>query len=37
MNDTGQKLSKSTDATGLRELRAAGVRPAGIRRLIDLS
>jgi glutamyl-Q tRNA(Asp) synthetase len=33
---TGQKLSKSTDATGLRELRAAGVTPAEIRRRIGL-
>lgn len=32
----GQKLSKSTDATGLRELRAAGVTPAEIRRRIGL-
>jgi glutamyl-Q tRNA(Asp) synthetase len=37
MNNTGQKLSKSTDATGLRELRAAGATPADIRRLIDLA
>jgi glutamyl-Q tRNA(Asp) synthetase len=36
MDDTGQKLSKSTDATGLRELRAAGARPADIRRLVGL-
>jgi glutamyl-Q tRNA(Asp) synthetase len=35
-NDSGQKLSKSTDATGLRELRAAGATPADIRRLIGL-
>ena len=33
----GQKLSKSTEATGLRELRAAGVTPADIRRLVGLS
>jgi glutamyl-Q tRNA(Asp) synthetase len=33
----GQKLSKSTDATGLRELRAAGVTPAGIRRRVGLA
>jgi glutamyl-Q tRNA(Asp) synthetase len=33
----GQKLSKSTDATGLRELRAAGVTPAEIRRRIGLA
>jgi glutamyl-Q tRNA(Asp) synthetase len=36
MNDTGQKLSKSTDATGLRELRSAGATPADIRRLVGL-
>jgi glutamyl-Q tRNA(Asp) synthetase len=36
MNDSGQKLSKSTDAIGLRELRAAGATPADIRRLIGL-
>ncbi|MBR0874213.1 tRNA glutamyl-Q(34) synthetase GluQRS [Bradyrhizobium tropiciagri] len=33
----GQKLSKSTRATGLRELRAAGATPADIRRLVGLS
>ena len=33
----GQKLSKSTDATGLRELRAAGVTPAEIRGRIGLA
>ena len=32
----GQKLSKSTRATGLRELRAEGVSPADIRRLVGL-
>jgi glutamyl-Q tRNA(Asp) synthetase len=32
----GQKLSKSTEATGLRELRAAGVTPAEIRRRVGL-
>jgi glutamyl-Q tRNA(Asp) synthetase len=37
MNVTGQKLSKSTDATGLRELRAAGASPEDIRRLIGLA
>jgi glutamyl-Q tRNA(Asp) synthetase len=36
LNDGGQKLSKSTDATGLRELRAAGATPTDIRRLIGL-
>ena len=33
----GQKLSKSTDATGLRELRAAGVTPAEVRRRVGLA
>jgi len=33
---TGQKLSKSTQATGLRELRAAGVTPAEVRRRVGL-
>ena len=37
LDDRGQKLSKSTDATGLRELRSAGARPADIRRLVGLS
>ena len=37
MDVTGQKLSKSTDATGLRELRAAGATPEDIRRLIGLA
>jgi glutamyl-Q tRNA(Asp) synthetase len=37
MNATGQKLSKSTDATGLRELRAAGATPQDIRRLVGLA
>jgi glutamyl-Q tRNA(Asp) synthetase len=32
----GRKLSKSTEATGLRELRAAGATPAEIRRLVGL-
>ena len=36
LDDSGQKLSKSTDATGLRELRAAGATPADIRRLVGL-
>lgn len=34
---SGQKLSKSTQATGLRELRGQGVTPAEIRRLVGLS
>jgi glutamyl-Q tRNA(Asp) synthetase len=33
----GHKLSKSTDATGLRELRVAGVTPAEIRRRLGLA
>jgi glutamyl-Q tRNA(Asp) synthetase len=36
LDAAGQKLSKSTDATGLRELRAAGAMPADIRRLVGL-
>jgi glutamyl-Q tRNA(Asp) synthetase len=35
-DNTGRKLSKSTNATGLRELRTAGARLAEIRRLVDL-
>src|SRR6185437_732003 len=35
-NSAGQKLSKSTDATGLRELRAAGATPTEIRRRVGL-
>jgi glutamyl-Q tRNA(Asp) synthetase len=33
---SGQKLSKSTDATGLRELRGQGAGPADIRRMVGL-
>jgi glutamyl-Q tRNA(Asp) synthetase len=33
----GKKLSKSTQATGLRELRAQGVTPADIRRLVNVA
>ena len=36
LDAAGQKLSKSTKATGLRELRAAGATPADIRRLVGL-
>jgi glutamyl-Q tRNA(Asp) synthetase len=32
----GRKLAKSTDATGLRELRAQGATPADIRKLVGL-
>jgi glutamyl-Q tRNA(Asp) synthetase len=37
LDDTGRKLAKSTKATGLRELRAAGATPADIRRLLALA
>ena len=33
----GKKLSKSTQATGLRELRVQGATPADIRRMVGLS
>ena len=36
LDDEGQKLSKSTQATGLRELRAAGLGPHDIRRMVGL-
>ncbi|MFH0302655.1 tRNA glutamyl-Q(34) synthetase GluQRS [Bradyrhizobium sp. 31Argb] len=36
-DSAGQKLSKSTKATALRELRADGATPADIRRLVGLS
>jgi glutamyl-Q tRNA(Asp) synthetase len=36
LDDSGQKLSKSTRATGLRELRADGVTAIDIRRLVGL-
>ena len=36
LDDAGQKLSKSTRATGLRELRAEGATAADIRRLVGL-
>ena len=35
-DDEGRKLSKSTAATGIRELRARGATPADIRRLVGL-
>jgi glutamyl-Q tRNA(Asp) synthetase len=37
LDGAGRKLSKSTEATGLRELRASGRTPAGIRHLVGLS
>jgi glutamyl-Q tRNA(Asp) synthetase len=36
LDGAGQKLAKSTQATGLRELRAGGATPADIRRLVGL-
>ena len=36
LDEAGQKLSKSTAATGVRELRAAGVQPFEIRRVVGL-
>jgi glutamyl-Q tRNA(Asp) synthetase len=36
LDGAGRKLAKSTRATGLRELRAAGATPADIRRLLGL-
>lgn len=36
LDEAGQKLSKSTRATALRELRASGVAPAEVRRLAGL-
>jgi glutamyl-Q tRNA(Asp) synthetase len=36
LDGAGRKLSKSTKATGLRELRAAGAAPADIRRVVGL-
>jgi glutamyl-Q tRNA(Asp) synthetase len=36
LDGDGQKLSKSTSATGLRELRAAGAKPTDIRRMVGL-
>ena len=36
LDGEGRKLSKSTQATGLRELRAAGAAPTDIRRLLGL-
>jgi glutamyl-Q tRNA(Asp) synthetase len=37
LDDSGRKLSKSTAATGLRELRVGGASPADIRRLVGLA
>jgi glutamyl-Q tRNA(Asp) synthetase len=37
LDGTGAKLSKSTGATGLRELRAAGAAPEDVRRLVGVA
>jgi glutamyl-Q tRNA(Asp) synthetase len=37
LDDRGRKLSKSTQATGLRELRAQGKTPVDIRRMVGLA
>jgi len=36
LDEAGQKLAKSTNATGLRELRSASVKPFDIRRMVGL-
>ena len=36
LDEAGQKLAKSTNATGLRELRSASVKPFDIRRMVAL-
>jgi glutamyl-Q tRNA(Asp) synthetase len=36
LDEAGQKLAKSTQATGLRELRATGLQPFDIRRMVGL-
>jgi glutamyl-Q tRNA(Asp) synthetase len=36
LDEEGRKLSKSTQATGLRELRAKGATPRDIRRMVGL-
>ena len=37
LDATGQKLSKSTKSTALRELRAAGLTPEDVRRLVGIN
>jgi glutamyl-Q tRNA(Asp) synthetase len=37
LDSDGKKLAKSTQATGLRELRAQGVTPSGVRRILGLA
>jgi glutamyl-Q tRNA(Asp) synthetase len=36
LDEDGRKLSKSTKSTGLRELRAAGLSPRDIRRMVGM-
>jgi glutamyl-Q tRNA(Asp) synthetase len=36
LDEAGQKMSKSTKATGIRELRSSGATPADVRRLVGL-
>jgi glutamyl-Q tRNA(Asp) synthetase len=36
LDEEGRKLSKSTQATGLRELRASGAKPRDVRRMVGL-
>jgi len=37
LDETGRKLSKSTQSTALRELRAGGATPADVRRLVGIN
>jgi len=37
LDSDGKKLSKSTQATGLRELRSQGLTPADVRRLVSVA
>jgi glutamyl-Q tRNA(Asp) synthetase len=37
LDEAGQKLSKSTRSTALRDLRAGGTTPAGVRRLVGIN
>jgi glutamyl-Q tRNA(Asp) synthetase len=37
LDSDGKKLSKSTQATGLRELRSQGMTPADVRRLVSVA
>ncbi|HBR46523.1 MAG TPA: tRNA glutamyl-Q(34) synthetase GluQRS, partial [Afipia sp.] len=37
LDEAGQKLSKSTRSTALRDLRAGGTTPAQVRRLVGIN